>query len=119
MLQFILRYPEVGNWTKLQVSSIVTPSGPRFISLSACDANNSLQLTPCEFDCIKYQIAPCGYFYASIVALCMPSFLFAMYIGFFAKELFFSHNFLKPIIFCFAPVVTTLMPLFKIAGKVT
>ena len=108
MLQFILRFPVVGNWTKLQVSSFVTPIGQRFMALRHG-----------EFDCIKYNQVPCGYFYASIVALCMPSFLFAMYIGFCAREPFFIQNSLKPCLFCFAPVVTTLMPLFKVAGKVT
>ena len=96
----------VGNWTKLQVSSFETSSGGQLMSLRLGD-----------FDCINK--TSCGYFYASIVALCMPPFLFAMYIGFFAKELFFVHKYFKPCLFCFAPLVTTLMPLFKVAGKVT
>ena len=108
MLQFIMRYPVVGNWTKLQVSSFEPSSGGQLMSLRLGD-----------FDCINKNKTSCGYFYASIVALCMPPFLFAMYIGFFAKELFFVHKFFKPCLFCFAPLVTTLMPLFKVAGKVT
>ena len=92
----------IGNWTKLQVSSYVTPSGRQLITLRHG-----------EFDCINK--IPCGYFYASIVALCVPSFLMLLLGICFAAALRGTACLALPII----PVLPPLLPLFKIGGKAT
>ena len=93
----------IGNWTKLQVSSYVTPSGRQLITLRHG-----------EFDCINK--IPCDYFYASVVALCVPSFfmlLLSICIAcFFCFEFGPSYCLLLPI----AIVIPPLLPLFKIGG---
>ena len=100
----------VGNWTRLQVSSFVTPSGRQLITLRHG-----------EFDCINK--IPCGYFYASIVALCVPSFLMLLSGICFAvlscscrdTEVLGCLALALPITLVLPPLV----PLFKIGGKAT
>ena len=88
----------VGNWTKLQVSNFGMPNGTHLMTLRYG-----------EFDCIN---VPCGYFYAAIVAVCLPSFLVGIALCFGGEGCYK----------CLAPcvlVVPPLIPLVKIGGKVT
>ena len=84
----------VGNWTKLKVNNFVTTTGTHFMALRHG-----------EFDCIN--TIPCGYFYAAIVAICLPSLL----CGIAACILF------NPCCFPFGLLFPPLLPLAYIAGK--